>query len=62
MLDVLLMLAADAGGLALSDVESIADEFASAFIQLAAVIVMLVHFFGGQVAPVTLQALRMAAG
>jgi hypothetical protein len=58
-LDVLLLLAADAGGLALPEVGSIERaEFASAYIQLAAVIVMLVHFYGGQAAPVTLRTLR----
>src|SRR4029450_6007248 len=55
MLDVLLVLAADAGGLALPEVASIERaEFASAYLQLAAVIVLLVHFYGGQAAPVTL--------
>jgi hypothetical protein len=58
-LDVLLMLAADAGGLALAEVASIERaEFASAYVQLAAVIVMLVQSHGGQAARVTLQTLR----
>ena len=30
----------------------------SAYLQLAAVIVMLIHFYGGQAGPVTLQLLR----
>lgn len=32
--------------------------FVTAYLQLAAVIVMLIHFYGGQPVPVTLQLLR----
>ena len=59
MLEVLLVLAADAGGVAVPEVASIERAvFMPAYVQLAAVIVMLVHFYGGQSAPVALQLLR----
>ena len=59
MLDVLVVLAADAGGVAVPEVASMERAmFMPAYLQLAAVIVMLIHFYGGQAAPVTLQLLR----
>ena len=59
MLDVLVVLAADAGGVAVPEVASMERAtFAPAYLQLAAVIVMLIHFYGGQAAPVTLRLLR----
>jgi hypothetical protein len=59
MLDVLVVLAADAGGVAVPQVASMERaSFMPAYLQLAAVIVMLIHFHGGQSAPVTLQLLR----
>jgi hypothetical protein len=59
MLDVLVVLAADAGGVAVPEVASMERAaFMPAYLQLAAVIVMLIHFYGGQPAPVTLQLLR----
>ena len=59
MLDVLVVLAADAGGVAVPEVASMERAaFLPAYLQLAAVIVMLIHFYGGQPAPVTLQLLR----
>jgi hypothetical protein len=59
MLDVLVVLAADAGGIALPEVASMERAvFLPAYLQLAAVIVMLIHFYGGQSAPITLQLLR----
>ena len=59
MLDVLVVLAADAGGVAVPEVASMERAaFFPAYLQLAAVIVMLIHFYGGQAAPVTLRLLR----
>jgi hypothetical protein len=59
VLDVLLVLAADAGGVALPEIASLERAaFLPAYLQLAAVVVTLVHFYGGQSAPVTLQLLR----
>ena len=59
MLDVLVVLAADAGGVAVPEVASMERAaFLPAYLQLAAVIVMLIHFYGGQAAPSTLQLLR----
>ena len=59
MLDVLVVLAADAGGVAVPEVASMERAaFLPAYLQLAAVIVMLIHFYGGQAVPVTLQLLR----
>jgi hypothetical protein len=59
MLDVLVVLAADAGGVAVPEIAAMERAtFVTAYLQLAAVIVMLIHFYGGQAAPVTLQLLR----
>lgn len=59
VLDVLLVLAADAGGVSLPEVSSLERaKFVPAYLQLAAVVVMLVQFYGGQSAPVTLDLLR----
>ena len=57
--DVLLVLAADAGGVALPEIASMERaEVLPAYLQLAAVVVMLVQFYGRQSAPVTLDLLR----
>jgi len=59
MLEVLVVLAADAGGVAVPEVALMERAaFLSAYLQLAAVIVMLIHFYGGQPTPVTFQLLR----
>jgi len=59
ILEVLVVLAADAGGVALSEIASLERaEFMTAYLQLAAVIVTLVHLHGGQSARETLQLLR----
>jgi len=59
MLDLLVVLAADAGGVAVPEVASMERAaFFPVYLQLAAVIVMLIHFYGGQAAPSTLQLLR----
>jgi hypothetical protein len=58
-LDVLLVLAADAGGVSLPEIASMERaEFLPAYLQLAAIIVMLIQFHGGQSALVTLDLLR----
>jgi hypothetical protein len=59
VLDVLFVLAADAGGVSVPEIASMERaKLMPAFVQLAAVIVTLIHFYGGQPAPVTLQHLR----
>jgi len=59
MLDLLVVLAADAGGVAVPEVASMERAaFFPAYLQLAAVIVMLIHFYGGQAVPITLRLLR----
>ncbi len=58
-LDVLTLLAADAGGVALPEIADIERaHFASAYLQLAAVIVTLIQFHGQQLAGATLAQLR----
>jgi hypothetical protein len=62
VLDVLLVLAADAGGVSVPEIASMERaNFMPALVQLAAVLVTLVHFYGGQPAPVTLQHLRVTS-
>lgn len=59
LLDVLVVLAADAGGVGVPEIAAMERaELLPAYLQLAAVIVMLVHFYGGQSAPITLELLR----
>ena len=59
LLYVLVVLAADAGGVAVPEVASMERaEFLAAHLQLAAVIVMLIHFYGGRAAPATLRLVR----
>jgi hypothetical protein len=59
VLGVLLVLAADAGGKSVPEIASMErTRFMPAYLQLAAVIVTLVHFYGGQPPTVTLRQLR----
>jgi hypothetical protein len=59
VLDVLFVLAADAGGVSVPEIASVERaKFTPAYVQLAAVIVTLVHFYGGQPPTVTLRQLR----
>jgi hypothetical protein len=59
VLDVLLVLSADAGGVSVPEIASMErTRFMPAYLQLAAVIVTLVHFYGGQHPTVTLRQLR----
>jgi hypothetical protein len=59
LLDVLLVFAADAGGVSVPEIASMERaKFMPAYLQLAAVIVTLVHFYGGQPPTVTLRQLR----
>jgi hypothetical protein len=59
VLDALFVLAADAGGVSVPEIASMERaKFMPAFVQLAAVIVTLIHFYGGQSASVTLRHLR----
>ena len=58
-LDVLILLAADAGGVSLPEIADIERaHFASAYLQLAAVIVTLIQFHGQQPVRATLAQLR----